>query len=58
MLVLTRKKNDAMVIGGDVVVSVVEIRGDSVRLGIEAPPEATVHRKEVQDAIERNHEND
>ena len=53
MLVLSRKKGERIVIDGDVTVLVVEIRGDKVRLGIEAPVEKTVHRKEVADAIER-----
>lgn len=51
MLVLTRKKDERIVIGEDVVVTVVEVRGDKVRLGIEAPKEITVHRQEVYDAI-------
>jgi len=54
MLVLSRKKNESLVIdGGRIVIEVVEIRGDKVRLGIEAPPEISVHRREVQDAINR-----
>lgn len=52
MLVLTRKKNESIVIGDLVTVVIVEIRGDKVRLGIEAPKEVSVHRREVQDAIE------
>jgi len=53
MLVLSRKKNERIVIGKDVLVSVVEIRGDKVRLGIEAPREVRVDRQEVADAIAR-----
>ena len=53
MLVLSRKKNEAIVIDGDVKIVVVEIRGDKVRLGIEAPATKTVHRQEVADAIAR-----
>lgn len=57
MLVLSRKKNKSIVIGGEeIVVTVVEIRGDKVRLGIEAPKEVPVHRREVLDAIKRNKE--
>lgn len=52
MLVLSRKRDESIVVGGEVVVTVVEIRGDKVRLGIEAPKEVTVHRKEVHDAIQ------
>ena len=53
MLVLSRKKNERIVIGKDVSVSVVEIRGDKVRLGVDAPKEVPVHRQEVADAIAR-----
>ena len=53
MLVLSRKKNESVVVSDDVVITVVEIRGDKVRLGIEAPKEMPVHRKEVFDAIRR-----
>ena len=51
MLVLSRKKNESIVINHDITVVVVEIRGDKVRLGVEAPKEVPVHRKEVYDAI-------
>ena len=51
MLVLSRKKNESVVISDSVVVTIVEIRGDKVRLGIEAPEEVPVHRREVYDAI-------
>ena len=51
MLVLARKKNESIVIREDVVVTVVEVRGDKVRLGIEAPKDVKVHRREVYDAI-------
>lgn len=51
MLVLARKKNESIVIREDVVVTVIEVRGDKVRLGIEAPKEVKVHRREVYDAI-------
>ena len=54
MLVLSRKKNEAIVINGEVTIVVVEIRGDKVRLGVECPKEVPVHRKEVFDAIRRN----
>ena len=58
MLVLSRKKNESIVINDDITIVVVEIRGDSVRLGIEAPPEVPVHRREVFDAIHRNDNDD
>ena len=51
MLVLSRKKNESIVIGGNVTVTIVEVRGDKVRLGIEAPSDVTVHRSEVVEAI-------
>ena len=54
MLVLSRKKNESIVINDDITVVVIEIRGDKVRLGIEAPKETPVHRREVFDAIRRN----
>jgi carbon storage regulator len=51
MLVLSRKKNESIVINNDITVTVVEIRGDKVRLGIVAPKDIPVHRQEVYDAI-------
>lgn len=54
MLVLSRKKNESIVINNDITIVVVEIRGDKVRLGVEAPKEVPVHRQEVYDAIQRN----
>ena len=51
MLVLSRKKNESIVIGDDVFIVVVEIRGDKVRLGIDAPKSVTVHRREIYDRI-------
>ena len=54
MLVLSRKKNESIVINNDITIVVVEIRGDKVRLGIEAPKEVPVHRREVYEAIKRN----
>lgn len=54
MLVLSRKKNETIVINDNIVVTVVEIQGDRVRLGFEAPKEVTVHRSEVYEAIKRS----
>ena len=51
MLVLSRKKNESIIINNDITVTVVEIRGDKVRLGIVAPKEVPVHRQEVFEAI-------
>ena len=53
MLVLSRKKNESIVINDDITVVVVEIRGDKVRLGVEAPKEVPVHRREVQSRLRR-----
>ena len=51
MLVIPRNKGQSIVIGHDIVLTVVEIKGDKVRLAIEHPPDATVHRREVYEAI-------
>ncbi len=53
MLVLSRKSGQQIVIADNIVITVVEIRSDRVRLGIEAPREIPVHRKEVSEAIEQ-----
>lgn len=53
MLVLSRKKDESIVINDDITIVVVEIRGDKVRLGVEAPKEVPVHRREVYEAIIR-----
>jgi carbon storage regulator len=53
MLVLSRQRDESIVIGDNVVITIVDIRGDKVRLGIEAPGEVPVHRQEVYEAIQR-----
>jgi carbon storage regulator len=53
MLVLSRQRDESIIIGDNVQVTIVDIRGDKVRLGIEAPADISVHRKEVFDAIQR-----
>jgi len=53
MLVLSRHRDESIIIGDDIVVTVVDIRGDKVRLGIEAPTKVPVHRQEVYEAIQR-----
>jgi carbon storage regulator len=53
MLVLSRQRDESIVIGDNVVVTIVDIRGDKVRLGIQAPGEIPVHRQEVYEAIQR-----
>lgn len=51
MLVLSRQIDQSIVIGDDIVITVVDVRGDKVRLGIEAPKNVTVHRREIWEAI-------
>jgi carbon storage regulator len=51
MLVLSRKKNESIIIDQEIRITIVEIRGDKVRLGIEAPKEVPVHRSEIHEAI-------
>ena len=58
MLVLSRKKNESIIINDNITIVVVEIRGDKVRLGIEAPKEIPVHRNEVYEAIQRSRADD
>ena len=53
MLVLSRHRDESIMIGDDVVITIVDIRGDKVRLGIEAPTDIPVHRQEVYEAIKR-----
>ncbi len=54
MLVLSRQRDESIMIGDKVVITIVDIRGDKVRLGIEAPQEVPVHRQEVYEAIKRD----
>ncbi len=53
MLVLSRQRDETIMIGDDIEITIVDIRGDKVRLGINAPNHISVHRKEVYDAIQR-----
>ncbi|MBN1816174.1 MAG: carbon storage regulator CsrA [Sedimentisphaerales bacterium] len=53
MLVLSRQKDESIMIGDNVEITVVDVRGDKVRLGINAPREISVHRKEVYEAIQK-----
>jgi carbon storage regulator len=57
MLVLSRHRDESIMIGDDVVVTIVDIRGDKVRLGIDAPQDIPVHRQEVYEAIQRENRN-
>ncbi len=56
MLVLSRHRDESIIIGDDIVITVVDIRGDKVRLGIAAPIEISVHRQEVYEAIQRENQ--
>ncbi len=53
MLVLSRQRDQSIIIGDNVVITIVDVRGDKVKLGIEAPKEIPVHRQEVYEAIQR-----
>ena len=56
MLVLSRQRDETIMIGDDIEITIVDVRGDKVRLGINAPSHIPVHRKEVYDAIKRENE--
>jgi carbon storage regulator len=53
MLVLSRQRDESIIIGDNIVITIVDIRGDKVRLGINAPKDIPVHREEVYEAIQR-----
>ena len=53
MLVLSRQRDESIMIGDDVEITIVDVRGDKVRLGITAPKKIPVHRREIYDAIQR-----
>ena len=54
MLILLRKRDESIMVGDDIEITVVDIRGEKVRLGINAPPHVPVHRKEVYEAMKRD----
>ena len=56
MLVLSRHRDESIMIGDDIVITIVDIRGDKVRFGLDAPQEVPVHRQEVYDAIKRENQ--
>jgi carbon storage regulator len=56
MLVLSRQRDESIIIGDNIVITIVDVRGDKVRLGIEAPREISVHRREVYEAIQRENQ--
>lgn len=58
MLVLSRHRDESIIINDNIVVTIVDIRGDKVRLGIQAPTNIPVHRQEIYDAIQREKQRD
>jgi len=56
MLVLSRQRDESIIIGDNIVITIVDVRGDKVRLGIQAPREVSVHRREVYEAIQRENQ--
>ncbi|GJM25087.1 MAG: hypothetical protein DHS20C16_15020 [Phycisphaerae bacterium] len=56
MLVLSRQRDQSIMIGDDIEITIVDVRGDKVRVGINAPRQVSVHRKEVYEAIRRENE--
>ena len=56
MLVLSRQRDESIIIGDDIVVTIVDVRGDKVKLGIDAPQDVSVHRREVYEAIRRENQ--
>ena len=56
MLVLSRERDETIIIGDNIQVTIVDIRGDKVRIGISAPPDIPVHRKEVYESIQRENQ--
>lgn len=56
MLVLSRQRDETIIIGDDIEITVVDIRGEKVRIGINAPAHVPVHRKEVYEAMKRENE--
>ena len=55
MLVLSRYRDESIYIGDDIIITVVDIRGDRVRIGVQAPPDISVHRQEIYEAIKNEH---
>lgn len=54
LLVLSRKKDEVIVIGDDIKIMIIEVRGDKVRIGIDSPRDVTVHREEIYEAIKQD----
>lgn len=53
MLVLTRQRGERIMVDDNIIITIIEVRGDKVRIGIEAPRDVSVHREEIYDEIQR-----
>ena len=58
MLVLSRNKQESIIIGDDIIVTIIDVRGDKVRVGIQAPRDVSVHRQEIWDKIQKEKKGD
>ena len=56
MLVLTRQRGEKIVVDGNIIITIIEVRGDRVRIGIEAPRDVSVHREEIYNEIQRDNQ--
>lgn len=56
MLVLSRKRDESIIIGDDVIITVVDIKGEQVKIGISAPKNVSIHRKEIYEAIQQENQ--
>ncbi len=56
MLVLTRQRGETIMVDGNIIITIIEVRGDRVRIGIEAPRDVSVHREEIYNEIQRDNQ--
>ena len=56
MLVLTRQRGETIIVDGNIIITIIEVRGDKVRIGIEAPRDVSVHREEIYNEIQRDNQ--
>ena len=56
MLVLTRNRGEKIVVADNIIITIIEVRGDKVRIGIEAPRDVSVHREEIYNEIQRDNQ--